>query len=199
MKCAVSWSSITRVKSIKDPTQADVFVYLGKAPVPGGWYLPPSEWRQGGSASTNGPGVGAYLAVCTAQPVKNLAPQEVVVLVQNGLLTHLVVIASPFDYPWMGKGDPFAHYRWAMAIGLRSEQDAARWGEVLSSANVDPQQVPLAGGSYVQIEAHAGIRSERQPALQRALWKAFGLSDFPLYIDLDDPGRLLGQTGYSGS
>jgi hypothetical protein len=199
MRCAVTWSSITHVKSIQHPTQADVFVCLGKAPVPGAWYVPPSEWRRNGEPCTDRPGIGAYLAVCTADKVKNLALQEVVVLVQNERLTHLVVIASPFDYPWVKKADPFAHYRWAMAIGLRSDRDAARWGEVLSSANVDPQQVPLAGGSYIQIESHAGIVPEQRPGLQRAFWNAFGLSDFPLYIDLDDPGRLLGNTRYSGS
>ena len=191
MKCTVTYSSITRVMDISHATPAAAFVYLGEAPVPGVWYLPARQWRQNGLAYTDKPGIGAYLAVRTAHVLSDLALQEVVVLVQNGLLTHLVIIASPFDYAWAGKNDLSARYRWAMVIGLRSERDAARWGEILSRVDVNPQQVPLASGSCIEIESHAGIGPEKLMPLRRALWNAFGLSDFPLFIDVDDPGRFL--------
>ena len=194
MKCMVTWSSITRVMDVAHPTRSDVFVSLGEAPVPGVWYLPPRQWCQNGLACTDKPGIGAYLAVCTAHVPSDVALQEVVVLVQNGLLTHLVVIASPFDYAWAGKHDLLTRYRWAMVIGLRSERDAARWGELLSRVGVNPQQIPLASGSCIEIESHDGIGPEMQTPLRRALWNAFGLSDFPLFTDVDDPGRVLGST-----
>jgi hypothetical protein len=160
--------TIAFFKNISSKTADGGLVYMGGgevAPAPREPGVHPGRWICPGrhEASTNG-GPGHFLAVATAGASPSVSPGDVCVLVQQGLHTHLCVVASE-DHD---VGNPslvdYRHFRWLFVLAM-GEHDIAR----------DGQASWFRPGWKFQSFANSGLLNKE--TYRHHVWDAFGLSE----------------------